>query len=498
MQFIGWMYDAAREQSLREDMLAAMLKRSAAAGYNAVGLYLEHRFSYRAAPWAAARGCLGRDALRRIRARARSCGVRLIPFINTLGHMEGFIRSEGGQWLAESQGEGSLQICATRAECVAFARHLVSETMEAFDDDWVHLGGDETRQLGQCPACARRVRSVGKAGLYGEYYAALCKQVLEAGRRPCLWADMLIQHPEALDLIPRETILFDWQYEAAPAATSRPLRRRGFDVICCPSVQTYNAGWCHLDATRNNIDEHARDARALGALGVLLTTWELAYFTQYATTLPIVYAAGRRLATGQDWEAAAIAEGGAGYAQAALILGREIPAAAEFLRAGTWRQLRDRLVMRQNPFCLWRDWREEACGPAGETILGLCDQAARLLSSDHALQFPIELHRVAVEWVRAVARAARAYANADANDCAAELAVGRSALERLRPGLILAANEGGSEPDVARLDRLIQKTVQVEARVRHACALDGARPSFETIVDDAYVPGDQAAWRVEL
>ena len=71
MKFVGWMYDVAREQSPREDLLTKLLERSAAAGYNAVGLYLEHRFAYPSAPFAAGPGCLTPETVRRLDAALR-------------------------------------------------------------------------------------------------------------------------------------------------------------------------------------------------------------------------------------------------------------------------------------------------------------------------------------------------------------------------------------------------------------------------------------------
>ncbi|MFQ5693292.1 MAG: hypothetical protein ACE5IM_09655, partial [Nitrospinota bacterium] len=68
MEFLGWMYDIAREQSPREDALAEALRRSGEAGYTAVGLYVEHRFAYPSALWAAAPGALLPDAVRRLSA----------------------------------------------------------------------------------------------------------------------------------------------------------------------------------------------------------------------------------------------------------------------------------------------------------------------------------------------------------------------------------------------------------------------------------------------
>lgn len=495
MQFIGWMLDVARDQSPRLDALESLLRRSRAAGYNAVGLYLEHRFAYPSAPWAAGPGCLVPADAKVLSARARAAGLRLIPFLNTLGHMEGFVRSEGGRHLAEGAETYSVQICPSREECCRFARGLVEDALAAFDDEWVHLGGDETRQLGQCPFCAERAASIGRVGIYAEYFGRLCRWVLERGRRPCLWADMLIEHPAALDALPRETLLFDWQYFNRPHKTTAMLRERGFDVICCPSVQSFNSGWCFLDETRRNIDEHAEDVRRLGTLGVLVTTWEFTYFSAFESVAPLALAAGRRLSAGADWRAAIAAEGGEAYAQAAEILGVQVPAAAKLLAPGTWRLLREHFVMRQNPFSLWNAWRSEACGAAGDEILRLLDAASAALPAEHVLRFPIELHRVAVEWVRCVERAYRRYEARDVSGCAAELDAGLEQLETLRPHLARIAAEGGSRADPARLDRLNAKAREVYERLRALAASSNWRPAFETLTHDLHIPGDQAAWR---
>ncbi|HUU98295.1 MAG TPA: family 20 glycosylhydrolase [Phycisphaerae bacterium] len=495
MEFVGWMYDLAREQSPSEQFLEEVLSRSRRAGYNAVGLYMEHRFAYSSAPWAAGPGCLTPEVVRRLTERFCPQGLRVIPFLNTLGHMEGFIRAEGGQWLAEGRSSGSQQTCPSRPECAEFARGLIADVLDAFDDEWVHLGGDETRQLGQCERCAARVEQIGKAGLYAEYFAPLCRWVLGRGRRPCLWGDMLIQYPDALDALPRETVIFDWHYDTRPADTTRMFREHGFDVVCCPSVHTYDAGWCFLDTSRQNIDAHAEDARRLDALGVCVTTWEYSLFTQYLSTLPVIYSAGRRLAGGEDWKAALAAEGGKDYAQAAEILGNHIPAAARFLQPGTWRQLRDRLVIRQNPFYLWQDWRAEACGPAGDEILRLCDEARAPLPAGSPLLPPIELHGVAVQWVRLVERAYGHYADGDLAACASELEGGHALFDRLRPGLEQAARAGGSTADPVRLELLADKLKRVCRRIQALPTGTAHRPAFETLIHDAYVPGDQAAWR---
>lgn len=501
MSLLAWMYDLARDQSPGVERLEDWLRRSAGAGYNALGLYLEHRFAYPSASWAAADGALTPDEARAVARTARRVGVRLIPFLNTLGHMEGFIGSRGGAWLAEGSPDQpllSLQMCPSRGECRDFARALVADALAAFDDEWVHLGGDETRQLGQCSACAERVARLGPGGLYGEYCGDLCRWVLDRGRRPCLWADMVLQHPDALACIPRETVLFDWQYDKGPADTTSRLRAQGFDVVCCPALHTFDSAWCFLGLTQQNADQHAVEARERGAAGLCLTTWEFTGLSSFESVLPLVMAVARRW-RGAAWHDAIIAEGGADYAVAAEILGREIPAAAAFLAPGTWRQLRRHLVFSQNPFRLWLAWRDEAPGDAGERVLSLCNAAERVLPAGSPLHYPIELHRRAVGWVRDVQAAGGHYTRGESAACVAALERGAAQLERLRPFVEAAALGGGSRVDGARLDVLLRHVAEVVGRIQ-ALDLAGGRwlPAFEWLVMDGYVPGEQSGWGVRV
>lgn len=487
------MIDIAREQSPKEEVLDEWLSRSKAAGYNAVGFYLEHRFHYESAPWVAGRGALSPETVRRLIEKHPD--IRCIPFLNTLGHMEGFIRSEGGQWLAEGAPEKSSQICPSRAECVDFAKSLIADVAKCFHDEWIHLGGDETWQLGECPLCMERAEKIGKGGIYAEHYKELCETVLEMGKRPCLWGDMLLAHPEAMHLIPKETVIFDWQYGAPPNQTTERFRKEGFDVVCCPTLHTFDASWCLWDLSKKNIDEHRDAALSVGALGVCVTTWEFFYFSSYFSVMPLVFAIGRHLAHREDWEKALIEEGGEIYAEVVQILGVDIPSLSKFLGSG-WRNLRKNFVENADIFALWREWREEACSEVGDTILANIDRAKQKLLENDPMRFPLTLHEVAIEWVRKIESARILYGKRDLAAFVLEFSEAAELLSSLSSYLAEIARQGGSLGDLMRLRRMISQQVDVLEKVRMLGDLDARAylPAFEVLLHPHFVPGGQAGW----
>ncbi len=77
---------------------------------------------------------------------------------------------------------------------------------------YIHIGCDETRLLGHCRRCQEKVRSEGISRLYVDYVARMCRIVSSFGKRPMIWADIILKHPEALQSLPEDVIIVDWNY----------------------------------------------------------------------------------------------------------------------------------------------------------------------------------------------------------------------------------------------------------------------------------------------
>lgn len=156
-----WMLDLAREQSPSLDHLRKYLRLTQESGFDALGLYFESRFAHPATPFAHGVGCVTPDDVRALQAEFPSVGI--VPFLNLLGHCEQLLYTEEGKRYREELLKG-MQACPTNEEFRELCRRKVADTLAVFSSQVIHIGGDETWQLGSCDACRRRQRRAGRRG----------------------------------------------------------------------------------------------------------------------------------------------------------------------------------------------------------------------------------------------------------------------------------------------------------------------------------------------
>jgi hypothetical protein len=143
----------------------------------------------------------------------------------------------------------------------------------------------------------------------------------------------------------------------------------------------------------------------------------------------------------------------------------------------------------QDPFGLWRAWRDEPSGAVGDRILEL---AASVKSSTPEIRYPADFYAFAVQWMRNCNQAYRHYTAGELQEAAFVLQEASRAFDALIDWMGYFASLGGSMGDVHRAIRLKTRVVDVANAI---LALRDYRPSFEVLSHPAYVPGDQAAWR---
>jgi len=479
-----WMLDIAREQTPTLDHLYQYASFSLDAGYDTLGLYLEHRFAYPSAPWAHGKGRITPEMISSLRSEFPS--LQIVPFINLLGHMEGFLNSEQGTGFRETPFRG-MQGCPNNPEFVIFCENLLDDTMAAFDSELIHIGGDETWELAKCPLC----NSNGNlAVIYADHFTPLIQRVIAKGRRPAIWGDMFLEHPSALVTIPKETLIFDWQYHYGLTESTPKLQKHGHETVGCPTLHVFDAAWMHVEESETNVREVCRDATG----GICLTTWESGLFGAYDTVLPAVKWA-RKVMDDPLTSASLIEEYGK-ESEWAQLMGIELnKLGGVFDFDGHRNRLKCRLLLYSNPFLAWKYHAEQLASLDGTRALEICEKAIHA-THDEGQKGVAMFVRGAVEFVRMAEASHLWYAQNEPERAIKALAPSRQAFETLE-NLAKRTHTriGGSLADIERCRIAREHVERVITRIqKYGRGELGYQPSFDTLTHTRFVPHDQSCW----
>lgn len=210
-------------------------------------------------------------------AYCASFGIDVIPLQQCFGHVEYILRHERCAHLRESNKDIS-QVCPLKENAAIDVFHdLLADVASTHRSRYIHIGGDETHLLGHCPQCRAKAESEGKSKLYVDYFKEIAQWVVKLGRRPVLWADMLLKYPEAAGQMPKESVFVDWNYGWEPGhfGDLSRIRKYGFELWGAAALRAHpdNHSLTSWETHFHNIRDFVPYARAQGYEGMLLTSW---------------------------------------------------------------------------------------------------------------------------------------------------------------------------------------------------------------------------------
>lgn len=261
-------------------------------GVNTLVLQIDYSFQYMSRPEMSTAGALDREQARRIVAACREAGVRLIPQISCLGHQSW--KGENGLLLKKhphldetpgkypgNRGIYCRSYCPLHPEVHGILFALIDEICDVFEADAFHAGMDEVFILADpdCPRCKGKDR----AELFGGEIRAIRDHLAQNQRTLWIWGDRLLDDRiaktgkweadrsgthRALDQAPKDIVICDWHYHAAPA-TAAHFASNGFFVVSSP--------WRKPTVALRQLDQirEGRKKPEVGPrmLGMLQTTW---------------------------------------------------------------------------------------------------------------------------------------------------------------------------------------------------------------------------------
>lgn len=198
-------------RQLPVETVCAYLRSCGRAKINTLMMEYDTRFDHGkyqpANPWT-----FSDEDMKKIQSCASEEGIELIPLIQTCGHLSFLLEQPS---LAHLREEANVfdQLCPSKAESFEFVKELIDMYVEKHPGiRHLHIGGDETRQLGHCPTCADYVKEHGKGGLYTRHMNKVIDYVCSKGLIPLVYDDMVCAHPEAMNDLDRRAVLVYWDY----------------------------------------------------------------------------------------------------------------------------------------------------------------------------------------------------------------------------------------------------------------------------------------------
>ncbi|MCY4628070.1 MAG: family 20 glycosylhydrolase [Acidobacteria bacterium] len=268
----GFLLDISRGKVPRPESIRWLIGVLARLRYNELFLYTEHTFQFERHPEiGAGSGGYSAAEIRELDEAARDHGVELVPCLQTFGHFRRILEKAPYRHLAESDRLWSVSPEAPGT--YPLLRDMLEEYLPNFASRWAHINCDEPVDLGKGLSSGRAARE-GPAAVFAGHVNRVAEIVRELGKRPMIWADVIADHPEALELLDSSITLADWWYEPDHDFDRvRRFQEAGRDFLTVAGTSSWTSLFPRFDTSLPNIRGHARAAKRFGASGFILTDW---------------------------------------------------------------------------------------------------------------------------------------------------------------------------------------------------------------------------------
>jgi hexosaminidase len=273
MPWRGMQDDVSRGPIPTMEFMKKQIRTLASYKINLFGLYMEHVFDFASQPLMAPKeAALTREEIKTLVEYATKFHVTVLPEQQAFGHLHHMLKYEIYSDVAE-RPHGHV-LTPTKEQSYDIIKSFYAELVPLFPGPFLHIGGDETFELGQGQT-ADRVKEVGLGRVYLEHLQKVSGILEPYHKQLMFWGDIAVKYPQLLGILPKDVIAVPWEYDAKPSFDNiiKPYRDAGLEVMVAPGTQTWNQIWPDFDVALVNIRNFVRDGQKLGAEGMLNTTW---------------------------------------------------------------------------------------------------------------------------------------------------------------------------------------------------------------------------------
>jgi len=273
MEWRGVQDDISRGPIPTEDFMKRQIRTLATYKVNLFGLYMEHVFDFSSQPLVAPKeAALTPKEINALVDYAKNLYVTILPEQQTFGHLHHMLKYEIYSDVAE-RPHGHV-LTPTKERSYDIIKAMYADLVPLFPGPFLHVGGDETFELGHGQTAARAAE-VGLGRVYLEHMQKVSGILEPYHKQLMFWGDIAVKYPQLLGILPKDMVAVPWDYDPKPSFESiiKPYRDAGLRIVVAPGANNWNQVWPNLDTAFVNIRNLVRDGQKLGAMGMLNTTW---------------------------------------------------------------------------------------------------------------------------------------------------------------------------------------------------------------------------------
>ena len=301
----GFFFDVTRGRVLSLESLKRLADTMAFYKMNQLQLYVEHTYLFRDLTelWRDDTPLTAEEILE-LDQYCYDRGIELVPSLATFGHLYKLLRTKTFASMCELPDRADDKfsfrdrmahhtVNVSDPDVLPLIKGLIEEYMALFRSDKFNICADETFDLGKGRSKAL-AEEKGIESLYMDYIMELFAFLIEKGKKPMFWGDIIAQYPEKCSLLPKEVVCLTWGYCATQSdREAKILHDAGAAQYLCPGACGWNT-WVNLFGdSYENIRRMCSYARQYGAAGVLNTEWgDFGHINQPVFSIPgMIYGA---------------------------------------------------------------------------------------------------------------------------------------------------------------------------------------------------------------
>lgn len=286
---VGPMFDLSRNAVLTVESFKSMLNRMALMGLNTVMLYMEDTYEIEGEPYFGyMRGRYSRGELREIDDYAAQFGIEAFPSIQTLAHLEEFLKWEPVSHYKDTKG--ALLVGEERTR--ALIGRMIEAASAPFRSRKIHIGMDEAEELGRGKYLDRN-GYISRFDIMTSHLEEVLAVVRSKGLEPLMWSDMFLKLassngseyyegetkiPEEMQRrIPKDVGMVYWDYVHTEAADYEALiakhRPLGSRLAFAGAVWIFNTFGVNYGLSLKASDTALQVCKKEGIREVYATMW---------------------------------------------------------------------------------------------------------------------------------------------------------------------------------------------------------------------------------